>query len=168
MSASGGIVIIGAGEAGGRTALQLRENGFDGPITLVGDEAHLPYERPPLSKEALTDAEPAAPRVIVSPDVLDTAGITFLSSARATSIDRNTKTVLLANGTELAYDKLVLATGARPRRLPMAEDVRHCVYLRTHDDSVDIRRRLERGGHVVIIGGGFIGLEIAASARKRG
>lgn len=168
MSASGGIVIIGAGEAGGRTALQLRENGLDGPIALVGEEAHLPYERPPLSKEALTDTEAAGPRVIVSPDVLDTAGITFLSSARATSIDRETKTVLLANGTELTYDKLVLATGATPRRLPMAEDIRHCVYLRTHDDSVHIRQRLERGGHVVIIGGGFIGLEIAASARKRG
>jgi 3-phenylpropionate/trans-cinnamate dioxygenase ferredoxin reductase subunit len=168
MSASGGIVIIGAGEAGGRTALQLRENGFDGPITLVGDEAHLPYERPPLSKEALTDAEATAPRLIVSPDVLETAGITFLSSARATSIDRETKTVLLADGKELAYDQLVLATGASPRRLPMAEDLRHCVYLRTHDDSVRIRSRLERGGHVVIVGGGFIGLEIAASARKRG
>ena len=168
MSASGGIVIIGAGEAGGRTALQLRENGFVGAIALVGDEAHLPYERPPLSKEALTDTEAMAPRVIVSPDVLETAGITFLSSARATSIDRETRTVLLANGTELAYDKLVLATGAVPRRLSMAENIRHCVYLRTHDDSVNIRSRLERGGHVAIIGGGFIGLEIAASARKRG
>lgn len=168
MSASGGIVIIGAGEAGGRTALQLREHGFEGVITLVGDEAHLPYERPPLSKEALTDAEAAGPRVIVSPDILDTAGITFLSSARATSIDRETKTVLLANGTELAYDNLVLATGASPRRLPMAEVSGHCVYLRTHDESANIRARLERGGHVVIIGGGFIGLEIAASARKRG
>ena len=168
MNASGSIVIIGAGEAGGRTALQLRENGFAGPITLVGDETHLPYERPPLSKEALTDAEATAPRVIVSRDVLDTAGITFLSSARATSIDRETRTVLLANGAELAFDKLVLATGASPRRLPMAEDIGHSVYLRTHDDSLDIRRRLERGGHVVIIGGGFIGLEIAASARKRG
>lgn len=168
MSASGDIVIIGAGEAGGRTALQLRENGFDGPITLVGDEAHLPYERPPLSKEALTNAEAAGPRVIVSPDALAAAGITFLSSARAMSIDRETKTVLLANGTELAYDKLVLATGASPRRLPAAEGISHCVYLRTHDDSANIRARLERGGHVVIIGGGFIGLEIAASARKRG
>lgn len=168
MSASGDIVIIGAGEAGGRTALQLRENGFDGPITLVGDEAHLPYERPPLSKEALTNAEAAGPRLIVSPDALAAAGITFLSSARAMSIDRETKTVLLANGTELAYDKLVLATGASPRRLPAAEGISHCVYLRTHDDSANIRARLERGGHVVIIGGGFIGLEIAASARKRG
>lgn len=168
MSASGGIVIIGAGEAGGRTALQLRQDGFVGPITLVGDEAHLPYERPPLSKEALTGTDAMAPRVIVSPDVLETAGITFLPSVRATSIDRDTKTVLLANGVELAYDKLVLATGAVPRRLPMADNIRHCAYLRTHDDSVDIRARLERGGHVAVIGGGFIGLEIAASARKRG
>jgi 3-phenylpropionate/trans-cinnamate dioxygenase ferredoxin reductase subunit len=168
MSASRGIVIIGAGEAGGRTALQLRETGFDGPITLVGNEAHPPYERPPLSKQALTDAETMVPRVIASPDVLKAANITFLSSARATSIDRERKTILLADGSELAYDNLVLATGASPRRLPMAEAVRHCVYLRTHDDSLDIRHRLEHGGHVVVIGGGFIGLEIAAAARKRG
>lgn len=168
MSASGGIVIIGAGEAGGRTALQIGENGFDGPITLVGDEAHLPYERPPLSKQALTDAEVMAPRVIVPPDTLKTANITFLSSARATSVDRETRTVMLAGGTELAYDKLVLATGSSPRRLSMAEGSTHCLYLRTHDEALEIRARLERGGHVVIIGGGFIGLEIAASARKRG
>src|SRR5690606_11784887 len=120
------------------------------------------------SKDALTSTEASVPRVIASPDALDTAGITFLPSARAMSIDRETRTVLLAHGTELAYDKLVLATGASPRRLPTAGDIRHCVYLRTHDDSVNIRNRLERGGHVAIIGGGFIGLEIAASARKRG
>jgi 3-phenylpropionate/trans-cinnamate dioxygenase ferredoxin reductase subunit len=168
MTASGGIVIIGAGEAGGRTALQLRETGFDGPVTLVGDEAHLPYERPPLSKQALTNSEPAAPRTIVSPEALEAANIAFLPSARATSIDRDTKTVLLASGVELAYDRLVLATGASPRRLPMADNIRHCVYLRTHDDAARIRAHLDRGGHVAIIGGGFIGLEIAASARKRG
>jgi 3-phenylpropionate/trans-cinnamate dioxygenase ferredoxin reductase subunit len=163
-----GIVIIGAGEAGGRTALLLRENGFDGHITLIGDESHLPYERPPLSKEALTEADVPAPRTIITPDILETLSIDFLASVRATSIDRDTKTVQLDSGSELSYDKLVIATGASPRRLPMAEDIRHCIYLRTFDDSLDIRRRLERGGHIVIIGGGFIGLEIAASARKRG
>lgn len=168
MSASEGIVIIGAGEAGGRSALQLRENGFDGSVTLVGDEAHLPYERPPLSKEALTGAGQAAPRFIVSPDALAASGIVFKPSLRAASIDRETKTVLLADGTELAYGQLVLATGATPRRLPMAEGSGHCVYLRTHDDALIIRSRLERGGHVVIVGGGFIGLEVAASARQRG
>lgn len=168
MSASEGIVIIGAGEAGGRTALLLRENGFEGSITLLGDEEHLPYERPPLSKDALTDAEPASPRSITTPEALAASGITFLPSAVATSIDRETKTVLLASGTELVYGQLVLATGASPRRLPMAEGSVHCVYLRTHDDSVRIRSRLARGGHVAIVGGGFIGLEIAASARKRG
>ncbi|MGV3549515.1 NAD(P)/FAD-dependent oxidoreductase [Rhizobium sp.] len=163
-----GIVIIGAGEAGGRTALALRENGFEGHITLIGNEEHLPYERPPLSKEALTEAEAIAPKSITSPEALEAAGIDFIASICATSIDRDTKTIMLENGTELAYDQLVLATGASPRHLPLAEDVRHCVYLRTHEDAIRIRERLERGGHVAIVGGGFIGLEIAASARKRG
>jgi 3-phenylpropionate/trans-cinnamate dioxygenase ferredoxin reductase subunit len=166
--AGAGIVIIGAGEAGGRTALQLRDNGFAGYIALIGDEEHLPYERPPLSKEALTEPETLAPKAITSPEALADAGIDFLASVGATSIDRDTKTVMLENGTERAYDKLVLATGASPRRLPMAEGIGHCAYLRTHDDAVRIRSRLERGGHVAIVGGGFIGLEIAASARKRG
>ena len=163
-----GIVIIGAGEAGGRTALQLRENGFEGHITLIGDEPHLPYERPPLSKEALTGADAIMPKAITSTEALDASNIDFLASVRARSIDRDTRTVLLDNGAELTYDQLVLATGASPRRLPMAADIRHCVYLRTHDDAIRIRERLDRGGHVAIVGGGFIGLEIAASARKRG
>lgn len=168
MSDMGGIVIIGAGEAGGRTALLLREKGFEGPVTLVGDEPHLPYERPPLSKEALTGENLPLPRSITSEEALAASDITFLPSSRAVSIDRAAKTVRLENGTELPYGKLLLATGAAPRRLPMAEGSRHCVYLRTHDDALAIRGRLERGGHVAIIGGGFIGLEIAASARLRG
>lgn len=163
-----GIVIIGAGEAGGRTALQLRDSGFEGRITLIGDEEHPPYERPPLSKEALTQAEAIAPRSITSAGALEAAGIGFLACVCVTSIDRETRTVMLEDGAELAYDSLVLATGASPRRLPMAEGVSQCVYLRSHEDAIRIRTRLERGGHVVIIGGGFIGLEIAASARKRG
>jgi 3-phenylpropionate/trans-cinnamate dioxygenase ferredoxin reductase subunit len=162
------IVIIGAGEAGARTSLQLRENGFRGSITLVGDETHLPYERPPLSKDALTEADTPAPRAIVTADALKEADITFLPSVRARSIDRHTKTVLLDNDTEITYDQLVIATGASPRRLPMAEGIAHCVYLRTHDDAISIRERLAGGGRVAIVGGGFIGLEIAASARKRG
>jgi 3-phenylpropionate/trans-cinnamate dioxygenase ferredoxin reductase subunit len=167
MIGQAGIVIIGAGEAGGRTALLLREYGYVGPLTLVGDEAHLPYERPPLSKEALS-ADAMSPRLVATTETFAEAGIALLASVSARSIDREAKTVLLSNGTELAYERLVLATGASPRRLPMAECSAHCLYLRTHDDAVRLRARLQRGGHVVIVGGGFIGLEIAASARKRG
>jgi len=166
--AQDGIVIIGAGECGARTALALRDQGFAGAITLLGSEAHMPYERPPLSKEALTGADRPALREIASREQFETSGITFLPSSNAVEIDRAAKQVRLSDGRALAYSRLLLATGASPRRLPMAEGSRHCVYLRTHDDAIAIRERLGRGGHVAIIGGGFIGLEIAASARKLG
>lgn len=166
--AQDGIVIIGAGECGARTALALRDQGFAGAITLLGSEAHLPYERPPLSKDVLTGADSPVLREIASREQFETSGITFLPSSNALEIDCKGKQVRLSDGQALGFSKLLLATGASPRRLPMAEGSRHCVYLRTHDDSIVIRERLGRGGHVAIIGGGFIGLEIAASARKLG
>ena len=166
--AQDGIVIIGAGECGARTALALRDQGFAGAITLLGSEAHLPYERPPLSKDVLTGAESPVLREIASREQFETSGITFRPSSNAVEIDAKGKRIRLSDGQALGYSKLLLATGASPRRLPMAEGSRHCVYLRTHDDSIVIRERLARGGHVAIIGGGFIGLEIAASARKLG
>lgn len=165
--AAGGIVIVGAGEAGGRTALSLREMGYAGPLTLIGDEAHPPYERPPLSKDGIT-GEAIPPRAITSAAALSAAGISFRPNARAVSIDRHTRTVLLADGTELSYERLVLATGASPRRLPLAEGSAHCLTLRSHDDAASIGARLRRGVSVVIVGGGFIGLEIAAAARGHG
>jgi len=166
--AQDGIVIIGAGECGARTALALRDQGFAGAITLLGSEAHLPYERPPLSKDALTGIDNPVLREIASREQFETSGITFLPSSNAVEIDREGKQICLSDGQALGYSRLLLATGASPRRLPMAEGSRHCVYLRTHDDSILIRERLGRGGHVAIIGGGFIGLEIAASSRKLG
>jgi 3-phenylpropionate/trans-cinnamate dioxygenase ferredoxin reductase subunit len=145
----------------------LRERGFEGPLTLIGDEAHPPYERPPLSKDGLA-AQGGPPRTITTAEALAGAGIDFRPSARAVSIDRHTQTVLLGDGTELAYGRLVLATGASPRRLPLAEGSAHCLYLRTHDDAASIGARLRRAVPVVIVGGGFIGLEIAAAARGHG
>lgn len=168
MGAAEGIVIIGAGECGARTALALRDAGFVGAITLLGSEAHLPYERPPLSKDVLTGADSPVRREIASREQFETAGITFLPGSNAVEIDRTAKRVRLSDGQTLSYAKLLLATGASPRRLPMAEGSRHCVYLRTHDDAIVIRERLGKGGPVAIIGGGFIGLEIAASARRLG
>ena len=162
------MVVVGAGEAGTRAALCLRERGYAGRVTLIGDEAHPPYERPPLSKGAVAaDALPEL-KAISTREQLAAAGIEFLHSARAAAIDPAGRAVRLTDGTVLPYDRLLLGTGAAPRRLPMADATRHCAYFRTYDDAVAIRRRLGPGSRVAIIGAGFIGLELAASARERG
>lgn len=164
-----GMVIIGAGECGARAAFALRENGFAGPVTLVGEEAHLPYERPPLSKEALTRDEHPEPKWIGLAERFAEKGISVLTGRSAVSIDRAAKSVALSDGSTLAYDKLLLATGALPRQLPLAADAGpRCVTLRSFDDALAIRRLLLPGMRLVVIGGGFIGLELAASAAKRG
>ena len=163
-----GMVIIGAGECGTRAALALREAGYDGPVTLIGSEAHAPYERPPLSKDAIV-AEAPAPKGIAGADGLAGAGIDFRPGATATAVDRERRVVALADGTELPYARLLLATGARPRRLPLpGADGPNTVVLRTLDDAVRIRAALGPGRRLVVIGGGFIELELAASARKLG
>ncbi|MEW9837433.1 NAD(P)/FAD-dependent oxidoreductase [Mesorhizobium marinum] len=162
-----GIVIVGAGECGGRAAFALREAGHTGPVTLIGAERHLPYERPPLSKDGMAGGMPAA-RTIADADRFDGAGIKLMLATEAVFIDAASQTVRLSDGTDCGYERLLLATGARPRRLPFAETSRHCLYLRTHDDAAAIAARLAAEQRVVIVGGGFIGLEIAAAARKRG
>jgi 3-phenylpropionate/trans-cinnamate dioxygenase ferredoxin reductase subunit len=163
------MVIVGAGECGGRAALTLREHGYDGPVTLVGAEAHLPYERPPLSKQAmLSEAEPL-PKLIAERQFFADRCIECLTGVNAVAIDRDKRNVTLADGRSMSYDKLLLTTGAVPRKLPLSgADGNRCAYLRTHDDAVRIRGALATGNHVAILGGGFIGLEIAASACKRG
>jgi 3-phenylpropionate/trans-cinnamate dioxygenase ferredoxin reductase component len=163
-----GMVIIGAGECGGRAALALREYGYDGPITLIGAEPHLPYERPPLSKDAMTSAETPTARSIVTTEALAEKGIAFFDRNPVVSIDREAGTVRLADGNSLGYDKLLLATGAVPRKLPLAPSGPRVAYLRTFDDALAIRSHLAPGRRVAIVGGGFIGLELAASARMRG
>ncbi|MDO8358653.1 MAG: FAD-dependent oxidoreductase [Devosia sp.] len=166
---SAGMVIVGAGECGVRAALALREQGFAGPVDLIGAERHLPYERPPLSKEIMAgDAEPS-PRTIASADKLAAAGISFHPQRTVSGIDRAHKQIVLTGGDGLAYDKLLLATGAVPRRLPMApEPTARIAYFRTFDDALRIRAQLLPGRTLAIVGGGFIGLELAASARHRG
>jgi 3-phenylpropionate/trans-cinnamate dioxygenase ferredoxin reductase subunit len=161
------MVIIGAGECGGRAALALRDLGFDGPVTLVGDEPHLPYERPPLSKEAMTGEAPAI-KAIASDEVLAERSIRHIHSVRAEAIDRATHRVSLSDGASLAYDKLLLATGSVPRKLPMPGLGGRCVYLRTFNDALAIRAHLSAGNRIAIVGGGFIGLELAAAARRLG
>ncbi|MET3857449.1 FAD-dependent oxidoreductase [Rhizobium sp. OAE497] len=161
-------VIIGAGQCGARAAMALREQGFDGGITLVGEEPHLPYERPPLSKQHMLEPEAALPLFIAEGAAFAERGIAVVTDDAAARIDRDSRTVRLASGRTLPYDKLLLATGAAPRRLPAAEGLEHVFYLRTHDDAARLSRRLSPGSHLAIVGAGFIGLELAASARKRG
>ncbi|WP_246679864.1 FAD-dependent oxidoreductase [Mesorhizobium sp. B2-3-5] len=161
------MVIIGAGECGGRAALGLRDLGYDGPVTLVGDEPHLPYERPPLSKDAMASDAPEI-KAIASDEMLAEKSIRHIHSVQAVAIDRAAYTVRLSDGSVLPYDKLLLATGSTPRKLPMPGLGARCVYLRTFADALAIRAHLSAGNRIAIVGGGFIGLELAAAARKLG
>lgn len=161
------MVIIGAGECGGRAALGLRDLGYDGPVTLVGDEPHLPYERPPLSKDAMASDAPAV-KAIASDGMLAEKSIRHIHSVQAVAIDRAAHTVRLSDGSVLPYDKLLLATGSTPRKLPVPGLGARCVYLRTFADALTIRAHLSAGNRIAIVGGGFIGLELAAAARKLG
>jgi 3-phenylpropionate/trans-cinnamate dioxygenase ferredoxin reductase subunit len=159
-------VIVGAGECGVRAAMALREQGFDGDVTLVGGEIHLPYERPPLSKGGML-AEVFAAKTIASAERLAQASVVFRGGWQVTALDRKGKRLVGADGSALPYDKLLLATGASPRRMAGTESDR-VVYLRTLDDAQRLRGALLPGRRLTIVGGGFIGLELAASARARG
>lgn len=159
-------VIVGAGECGARAAMALREQGFDGDVTLFGGETHLPYERPPLSKDGML-AEVFAAKTIATAERMAETGVAFQGGMRVDGIDRAAKRLVGADGSALPYDRLLLATGASPRRLPGAEGER-VVYLRTLEDAQRLRGELLPGRRLTIVGGGFIGLELAASARARG
>jgi len=161
------MVIVGAGECGARAAFALREQGYAGAVTLIGAERHLPYERPPLSKDGMAVGNNAI-RTIADAERFEAAGISLVLSSEAVAIDRAASSVDLHDGSRVPYETLLLATGARPRRLALAEGSRHCLYLRTHDDAGAIASRLRPGAPIIIVGGGFIGLELAAAARGRG
>ncbi|HEV7310751.1 NAD(P)/FAD-dependent oxidoreductase [Ensifer sp.] len=163
----GCIVIVGAGECGARAAFALREKGYDGKITLIGAEPHLPYERPPLSKDGLRDETP--PKYVADAAKYMAARIDVLTDAPVKAIDRQAKHVVLVDGGNISYDRLLLATGARARTFPGLDDASPRIRtLRTHADAEAIRRDIQPGRRIAIIGGGFIGLELAASARHRG
>jgi len=161
-------LIIGAGPAGMRAAEVLRAGDAAAEITLIGDEPHLPYDRPPLSKAFLTANLETARLHLKPEDFYCEQRITLRLGVPARRIDRATKEVELGDGVRLAYDKLLIATGCRFRRLPPAFDHAPVLYLRSLTDAARIRAALKPGLAVVLIGGGFIGLEIAASARKLG
>lgn len=166
---SGGVIIIGASHAGSQTAVSLRQAGYAGVVTVIGDEAPLPYHRPPLSKDFLS-GEKSIDDILIRPaQTYAGADISMRLSTRVGAIDRKFKTVLTDDGDGLAYDKLVLATGARVRRLPVSgEDLAGVYYLRDSADVTAIKARAQTAKTAVIIGGGYIGLETAASLRKQG
>src|SRR3981189_1566709 len=164
----GPVLIAGAGHAGFQLAASLRQHGCSEPIRLINDEAHLPYQRPPLSK-AYRKGAGGADSLMFRPDKFYRDQNIELSADRAVAIDRGARRLLLASGSSLDYGHLVLATGARNRLLDLPNanlgDVR---YLRILDESEALRKRIVSGQRVVVIGAGFIGLEFAATARIKG
>jgi NADPH-dependent 2,4-dienoyl-CoA reductase/sulfur reductase-like enzyme len=163
------MVIIGAGHAGGRAAEAMRQAGFNGEIVLLGEEAHVPHERPPLSKELLTGEEGAETTFLNPPAYYAENKIDLRLGTRAEAIDRDGQAVVLADGGRVGYDKLLIATGARARRIDCpGADLAGIHYIRTIDDTLALRPELKEGVRVAVIGGGFIGLEVAAGARSRG
>jgi 3-phenylpropionate/trans-cinnamate dioxygenase ferredoxin reductase subunit len=162
-------VILGAGQAGGWAAQTLRAEGFDGRITLVGDEAWPPYERPPLSKRLLAGDEGPEIAFLRDQGFYREHDVELRLGCRALALDRGGKRVTLDDGDTLPYDRLLLATGARVRRLALpGADLEGIHYLRTIDDALALRAGLASGAALVIVGAGYIGLEVAAAARGRG
>ncbi|MCB1413702.1 MAG: FAD-dependent oxidoreductase [Xanthobacteraceae bacterium] len=167
------VVIVGAGQAGLQAAETLRSAGFDGRVTLIGDEPHPPYQRPPLSKAWLTGGIDGGQLTLRDPGALARKDITLRTGARVVALDSAARQLHLSDGTRLGYTGLVLATGATPRTLPGSIAANGAVrVLRSRDDASAIAQSLQRcrddGLPLVVIGGGFIGLEVAASARKLG
>lgn len=163
-----GIVIIGGGQAGGWAAKTLRDRGYAGKLTVVSDEPYDFYERPPLSKAALLDGNAPLSRLF-SEDVVASMNIDWHRPLRAVAIDGQQQIVTLSDGNQLQFDQLLIATGGRPR-LPDASWARHprVMTLRSWDDAARLRQGLLQCRKLAIVGGGWIGLEIAASARKLG
>ena len=162
------IVVVGASLAGLWACESLRGGDYAGTITLVGAESHQPYDRPPLSKALLKgDWEPERIR-LRKPDELDSLGLDLRLGVVAVALDVTNRTVTLASGETLAADGVIAATGSTPRQLPDQPHLDGVTMLRTLDDSLALRRRLEGRPRVVVIGAGFIGLEVAATAAQRG
>jgi NADPH-dependent 2,4-dienoyl-CoA reductase/sulfur reductase-like enzyme len=161
-------VVIGAGHAGGRAVEAMRATGFDGEIHMIGAEAAPPYERPPLSKEMLIESGVDCPPMHPDSFYAD-KDITLHLGVTATSIDRETRVVTNSDGAKLSYDRLLLCGGGRVRRLDIpGADLANIHTLRTIEDSRAIEAQLKPGNSIVVIGGGFIGLEVASAARSRG
>jgi 3-phenylpropionate/trans-cinnamate dioxygenase ferredoxin reductase subunit len=162
------VLIVGAGHAGFQVAVSLRQHGYGGRVCLINDEAHLPYQRPPLSK-AYLKGEGRPDSLMFRPDKFYRDQNIELISDRAVFVDRAARRLLLASGSFLDYAHLVLATGARNRLLDIPNaNLPDVLYLRTLDESEALRQRMASARHVVVVGAGFIGLEFAATARAKG
>src|SRR5665213_3137844 len=163
------IVIIGAGQAGAQAVQSLRAEGFAGPITMVGDEAYPPYQRPPLSKAYLLGTF-ERPRLFLKADAYyPDAGCELILNTSVTRVHRAERSVELADGRKLAYDKLLLTTGARVRKLRCpGADLPGVHYLKTIADVDWLQAVFQAGKRIAIVGGGYIGLEVAAVGAKRG
>ena len=162
------VVVVGASLAGLRAAESLRQTGFAGGITMIGAEAHMPYDRPPLSKKLLAGEWEPDRIALRKPEALASLDLVWRLGVPATGLDTEAKRVLLADGSTESYDGVVLATGAAPVRLPGQPAVGGVHELRTLDDALALRAQLVPGRRVVVIGAGFIGLEAAATARAAG
>ncbi len=162
-------VIVGASLAGAKAAETLREEGFDGRVVLIGEEPGVPYERPPLTKEYLRGESERTATYVHPEEYYAEHDIELMSATAVTAIDPARSQVTLGDGTELAFDRLLLTTGAEPRRISIpGSDLDGIRYLRTLADCDTLRKDLDAGGRVVVVGAGWIGTEFAASARQRG
>jgi 3-phenylpropionate/trans-cinnamate dioxygenase ferredoxin reductase subunit len=162
-------VIVGAALAGAKAAEELRKEGFNGRLVLLGSESERPYERPPLSKDYLRGESPREKAYVHEEGFYAEQRIELETGVTVTAIDPGGSRITLADGRELAYDRLLLTTGAEPRRIPIAGvELDGVCYLRTLRDCDMLRERLGKGGRVAVVGGGWIGSEFAASARQQG
>jgi len=162
-------VIVGASLAGAKAASELRDQGFDGNVVLIGEEPERPYERPPLSKESLRGEWDREKAFVHEPGFYDQHEIELLAGTAVTAIDPGARCVTLDGGRAVQFDRLLLTTGAEPRRIAIpGSELDGIRYLRTLADSEAIRERLDAGGHVAVVGAGWIGSEVAAAARERG
>ena len=166
---SSGLVIVGASYAGVQAGISAREKGYQEPIRIVADEIHLPYQRPPLSKAFLSGDLAHNSLFLRGDDYFKGQGIEMVLGHRAVELDRTAGRIKLEGGDSLPFDSLVIATGSRARRLSVPGHERDgIVYLRTLDDALTLKPRLEAAQDVVVVGGGFIGLEVASTAAKTG
>lgn len=172
MSDTRHLVVVGASLAGLRASEAARADGFEGKITLIGAEPHLPYDRPPLSKayldRALDDQAPVSTEFRSESILRDELKVDLLLGVRAVGLDTTARIVTLADGRKVQYDALVIATGADARTLPGTDGLGGVHTLRTVDDAIAVRAALDAGARTVVIGAGFIGSEVASGARKRG
>ncbi|MBB5080925.1 NAD(P)/FAD-dependent oxidoreductase [Nonomuraea endophytica] len=162
------VLIVGASIGGLTVAEVLRRRGFDGAITLVGEERHPPYDRPPLSKQVLTGSWPAERTRLLGSDALDGLGVEWVLGRRAVHLDRGGRVVALDDGRRLPYDRLVIATGLTPRLLPGQPVLDGLRTLRTIDDALALRGELKDAARVAVVGAGVLGCEVAAGARTLG